>query len=187
MAWWRHTVTLRNSNGQHWLRQQTGTRRHQPTDRTNADPNQLAFILMHLPENDKSNLTNIFQQALRHMPWHHSNSTMVSPTVAWWCHTATLKTQHWLRQGIGARQHQATDRTNADLNKLAIFPMHLPGNNEPSHTNKCDPMRPRQNGRYFLPDDVFKCIFLDENNWNSIKISFKSVPEGPINSSLSLV
>ena len=92
-----------------------------------ADPNQLAFILMHLPENDESNLTNTFKQALRHMPGHHSNSAMVSPTVVWWCHTATLKTQHWLRQGIGARQHQATDRTKADPNKLSIFPMHLPG------------------------------------------------------------
>ena len=25
-------------------------------------------------------------------------------------------------------------------------------------------LRPRQNGRYF-PDDIFKCIFLNENVW----------------------
>ena len=41
-------------------------------------------------------------------------------------------------------------------------------------------LRPRQNGRCF-PDDIFKCIFLNENRWISIKISLKFVPEGPIN------
>ena len=30
-------------------------------------------------------------------------------------------------------------------------------------------LRPRQNGRHF-PDDIFKCIFLNENVWISIKI-----------------
>ena len=47
-------------------------------------------------------------------------------------------------------------------------------------------LRPRQNGRYF-PDDVFKCIFLNENIWISIKISLKFVPKGPINNILALV
>ena len=40
-------------------------------------------------------------------------------------------------------------------------------------------MRPRQNGRHFA-DDIFKCIFLNENVWISIKISLKFVPKGPI-------
>ena len=35
--------------------------------------------------------------------------------------------------------------------------------------------RPRQNGRNF-PDDIFKCIVLNENVWISIKISLKFVP-----------
>ena len=39
---------------------------------------------------------------------------------------------------------------------------------------------PRQNGPHF-PDDIFKCIFSNENVWTSIKISPKFVPEGPIN------
>ena len=30
-------------------------------------------------------------------------------------------------------------------------------------------------------DDVFKCIFLNENGWILIKISLKCVPKGPIN------
>ena len=44
----------------------------------------------------------------------------------------------------------------------------------------------RQNGRHF-PDDIFKCIFLNENDWISIKISLNFVPWGPINNILALV
>ena len=37
-------------------------------------------------------------------------------------------------------------------------------------------LRPRQNGRYSA-DDIFKCIFLNENAWISLKISLKFVPK----------
>ena len=47
-------------------------------------------------------------------------------------------------------------------------------------------MRPRQNGRH-LPDDIFKCIFLNENVWISLKISLKFVPRIPINNIPALV
>ena len=47
-------------------------------------------------------------------------------------------------------------------------------------------LRPRQNGCLFA-DDLFKCIFLNENVWISIKISLKFVPKGPINNILVLV
>ena len=47
------------------------------------------------------------------------------------------------------------------------------------------PLRPRQNGRHF-PDNIFKCIFLNENEWISIKISLKLVPKGQINNIPSL-
>ena len=47
-------------------------------------------------------------------------------------------------------------------------------------------LRPRQNGRLF-PDDIFKCIFLNENVWISLKISLKFVPKVPINSIPALV
>ena len=47
-------------------------------------------------------------------------------------------------------------------------------------------LRPRQNGRHFA-DDIFNCIFLNENVWIPIKISLKFVPEGPINNIPSLV
>ena len=47
-------------------------------------------------------------------------------------------------------------------------------------------LRPRQNGRHFA-DDIFKCIFLNENVWIPIKFSLKFVPKGPINNIPSLV
>ena len=47
-------------------------------------------------------------------------------------------------------------------------------------------LRPRQNGRHF-PDDIFKCISLDENAWISIKFSLTFLPKSPINNIPSLV
>ena len=47
-------------------------------------------------------------------------------------------------------------------------------------------LRPRQHGRHFT-DDIFKCIFLNEDIWISIKISLKFVPKGPINNIPALV
>ena len=41
-------------------------------------------------------------------------------------------------------------------------------------------LRQRQNGRHFT-DDIFKCIFLNENVLIPIKISLKFVPKGQIN------
>ena len=38
-----------------------------------------------------------------------------------------------------------------------------------------------------LPDDIFKCIFLDENVYISIQISLQFVPKGPINNMPALV
>ena len=46
--------------------------------------------------------------------------------------------------------------------------------------------RPRENDRHF-PDDILKCIFLNEKVWIFIKISLKFVPKGPINNILVLV
>ena len=56
----------------------------------------------------------------------------------------------------------------------------------------CEPMRtwfntlrPRQNGRHFA-DDMFKCIFLNENVWIPIEISLTFVPKGSINNNPAL-
>ena len=48
-------------------------------------------------------------------------------------------------------------------------------------TQSVNTLKPRQNGRHFA-DDIFKCIFLNENVWIPIKFSMKFVPKGPINS-----
>ena len=47
-----------------------------------------------------------------------------------------------------------------------------------SHSFKT--LRPRQSGRHF-PDDIFKCIFFNENGRIFIEISLKFVPKVPIN------
>ena len=47
-------------------------------------------------------------------------------------------------------------------------------------------LRPIQNGCHFA-DDIFKCIFVNENVWIPIKISLKFVPNGPINNIPALV
>ena len=47
-------------------------------------------------------------------------------------------------------------------------------------------LRPRQNGRHFA-DDNFKCIFLNENIWISIKISLKFVSSSLIDNKPALV
>ena len=47
-------------------------------------------------------------------------------------------------------------------------------------------LRLRQDGCHF-PDDIFKCIFSNENVWIPIKISLKFVPKGPINNIPALV
>ena len=46
-------------------------------------------------------------------------------------------------------------------------------------------LRPRQNGRQFA-DDLFRCIFLNENIRISTMFSLKFVPVGPINNILAL-
>ena len=51
---------------------------------------------------------------------------------------------------------------------------------------KINTLRPRQNRGHFA-DDIFKCIFLNENAWVPIKILLKLVPRGPINNIPALV
>ena len=54
------------------------------------------------------------------------------------------------------------------------------------HTMWFNTSRLRQHGRHF-PDNIFKCIFLNENVWIAIKIFLKFVPKGPINNIPALV
>ena len=53
------------------------------------------------------------------------------------------------------------------------------------HRTDLNTLRPRQNGRHFA-DDMFKCIFMNENVWIPIEISLKFVPKGSINNNPAL-
>ena len=55
-----------------------------------------------------------------------------------------------------------------------------------THTSFLNTLRLRENGRH-LADDIFKCIFLNENAWIAMKISLKFVPKCPMNNSTALV
>ena len=54
------------------------------------------------------------------------------------------------------------------------------------HSSQFKSLSPRQNGRHYT-DDIFKCIFLNENIWISSNISLKFVPEWQINKIPALV
>ena len=58
---------------------------------------------------------------------------------------------------------------------------HVGGGEEVDNT-----LRPRQNGRHFV-EDIFKCIFVNENVWISLKISLKFIHKGSINNIPALV
>ena len=57
---------------------------------------------------------------------------------------------------------------------------------EYGHFMMFNTLRPRQNRRRFT-DDIFKCIFLNENVWISLNISLKYIPKVPFNNILTLV
>ena len=69
-----------------------------------------------------------------------------------------------------------------EITLITIFRLPFPS----LHIRLINSLRPRQNGRHFA-DDIFKCIFLNENAWIPIKISLKFVPKGPINDIPALV
>ena len=56
----------------------------------------------------------------------------------------------------------------------------------PLHQSGLNTLRPRKDGCQF-PDDIFRCTFLNENEWYRIKISLKFVPKVPINNIPALV
>ena len=68
------------------------------------------------------------------------------------------------------------------LVSLVLFPSHI-CSTRPSRVNS---LRPRRNRRYFA-DDIFKCIFFNENVWISIKVPLKFDPKSPINNIPALV
>ena len=92
----------------------------------------------------------------------------------WWawfsCTTNSERRHTWLQWYISMvpRAHS----------NFAVTPIHSCG--------RLNTLKPRQNGRH-LPDNIFKCSFLNENVWIPIKIPLKLVPKGPINNIPALV
>ena len=84
--------------------------------------------------------------------------------------------------------HYMPQWVNLDIaNHLLHVVWICPGNGlVPISQQAFNTLRPRQHGRHF-PDDIFKCIFLNENVWTSIQISLKFVPKGPIDNIPALV
>ena len=67
-----------------------------------------------------------------------------------------------------------------DSLKVQSYAFHL------TYAAMINTLRPRQNGRHFA-DDIFKCIFLNQNAWISLTISLKFVPKVRINNIPALV
>ena len=70
--------------------------------------------------------------------------------------------------------------THGDSNPSCLPYVYRIISNNVNSEEELNTSRPRQNGRHFS-DDIFKCIFLNENVWILILISMKFIPEGPIN------
>ena len=88
-----------------------------------------------------------------------------------WCLTMCLSPSHYLN-------------TNSSIQCATYWNIMFMKHS--THELNINTLRPRQNGRRFL-DDIFKCIFLNENIWISIKISLRFVLKGPINNIPALV
>ena len=66
------------------------------------------------------------------------------------------------------------------LLQVRLFEEHWPQKSPIHGLNALNTLRSRQNRHHFA-DDIFKCIFFNENAWILIQISLKFVPKGPIN------
>ena len=94
--------------------------------------------------------------------------------MAWYCcnHSACLLQKHWCDYLF-----------ILDLMKHVSEWMNVNG------SGNCYPfntLRPRQDGRHF-PDDIFRCIFFNENCCILIRFSLRYVSKGPIDNKPALV
>ena len=90
----------------------------------------------------------------------------------WHCHSANEVT---LKDMGKTDQYQTTTKSQDNLN----LPYHVHDSWDargPHLPTWIDTSRPRQNVRHFT-DDIFKCIFVNENVWNSLKFSLKFLPK----------
>ena len=120
-----------------------------------------------------------------HALWE-GNSPMTSEFPAQRASNAE-KASIWWRHHVTLLMRRLDDSGNK-INMMtvhALAPRVVKSSAATVVTMKLNTLRPGQNGRHF-PDDMFKCIFLNENVWISIDISLKFVPKGSINNNPTL-
>ena len=114
-----------------------------------------------------------------------------------WCHNHELLKALWTPWSMAANLHLhvAQGGVGVDREICSAFICAITTQIAPTWTQlnvtrriaiQINTLRPRPNGRYFA-DDTFKCIFLNENAWTSLKISLKFVPKVRINNIPALV
>ena len=101
------------------------------------------------------------------------NVMIHSETVNMW-HNIVVMSLIWLMSSLGL--WYSPDSTMYAVQKSTKLCDCLPINT----------LRLRQNGSHFA-DDIFKCIFLNQNAWISLKISLKFAPKVRINNIPALV
>ena len=86
--------------------------------------------------------------------------------------------QHWCRLWLGGEQATSHYLNQSWPSSL----MHICS----TRGRSVNTLRPSQNGHLFT-DNIFKCIFLNENEWILIQTSLNFVPKGTINNILAMV
>ena len=81
----------------------------------------------------------------------------------------------WTEKGYGYQEGQLRGKCAQVFKSADTVANQFHPYLEHSHVADFNSLRPRQNGRHFA-EDIFKCIFLNENILIPIKISLKFVP-----------
>ena len=115
-------------------------------------------------------LVRMVESSMQFLIWI---SSQMMKSWTWACsHNWTIKSDWWISRRLWAAVRDPYFWRTADMFcRIRVV---------------INTLRPKLNGRHF-PDDIFKCIFLNENVWILITISLKIVPKGLINNIPALV
>ena len=109
--------------------------------------------------------------------YKHPSIIMLAFLVVWWL-VASCSSSHYYNGYLAP----STQSSNIVFYVYSVAAFTVSGSVIHAIINT---LRPKQNGRHFA-EDIFKLIFLNENEWILIKISLKFVPKGQINNIPSL-
>ena len=94
----------------------------------------------------------------------------------WW---SKLKVSEYFNKQFNNQYNTISHKSHLVINSSVL------GSHAFSRQFRCYHIVAETNGRHF-PVDIFRCIFLNESVWISIKMSLKFVPKGPLNNIPSL-